>query len=402
MRQRRPSVPLQKHKKRLRAPTELFCVWGKSLPAKIGLNLLHPPGLGHVERTAAVAVAALNAVPGVLVQMGVVVPGQLVSRPGQVVVFVDEAHVQTRRAGLAVVAVDAHPGGVHGGEGRIVPLLRRGVQEPQQPVQVLPVPHAGQDGEDAGLVQGVLDALVLGEGTAEGGGAGVQQLSAAEGLHHRDAYPIRLAPAVEGGALLRPADGVVPVVVVVAWVDAEHEQVQNPQVQHPVHHAGGVGAQADVPHRPLPLELLDVVQHASICHLLQVGLLVQAVEKAKVDVVGLEGGELPVDGTLDGVQVCGPAVAPAVVIGAEVDLEIDLVPDPGHGLPVDGEGGRIRRGQVKEVDAPLQGQFHRGLDLPLPGHADGAGPQAQNADLFLPVGKFPVFHNMSLLSGSGR
>ena len=84
---------------------------------EIGLDLLHAPGLGHVKGAAPVAVSAPDAVPGVPLQVFVVAPGKLIPGPGQVVVLVDQAHVQARRAGLAVVAVDTRPGGLCRGKG---------------------------------------------------------------------------------------------------------------------------------------------------------------------------------------------------------------------------------------------------------------------------------------------
>ena len=366
--------------------------------AEVGADLRHAPRLLHMEGAAAVAVAALDAVLRMAAQVAVVVPRQLVAGPGQVVILVDQAYVQPGGAGLAVVAVDADAGGVPGGEGAqhgVVPLLRGGVQESQDPREVRPVPDAGQHREHPGLVQGVLEALVFREGLPEGRGLGVEQLAAAEGLHHGDAHALRLAPAVEGHPLLRAADGVVPVVVVIAGVDAEHQKIQDPHVQDPVHHLGRVRAHADVPNGPLPLELLDIVQNAAVQHRLEIGFLVQAVEEAEVDIVGFQGAQLPVDGALDGVQIRGPAVHPALVVGAEVDLEADLVPRSGHGPAIGGERRRVRRGHVKKVDPLFQRQFHSGLDLILSGGADGAGAQPQNADLLLSVGEFSIFHRIS-------
>ena len=269
--------------------------------------------------------AALDAVARLLFQLVVMVLGQRIPGLCQIVIFVDQAHIQSGRTGLAVVAVDAGPCGVFGRKGaqhRVIPLFGRSLQKAQHPLQVLPVPDAGQHGEDPRLIQRVLDALVFGEGLAKGGGLGVQQLAAAEGFHHRNAHPFCLAPAVEGHALFCAADGVVAVVIVVARVDAEHQQVQNAQVQSPLHHPGRVGAHADVAHRAFPLQLLDVSQHAVVQHFLQVRLFIQAVEKAKIDVIGLQGFQLPADRPFDGVQVRGPAVFAALVVGAEMDLEM--------------------------------------------------------------------------------
>ena len=87
-----------------------------------------------MEGTAPVAVAAAHAVPGPLFRGQVVLPGQAGSQPGQVVILVDQGHVQPGGTGGAVLAVYAFSHGVRRGEaadGGIVPLLRRGIQEAQ-------------------------------------------------------------------------------------------------------------------------------------------------------------------------------------------------------------------------------------------------------------------------------
>ena len=103
---------------------------GRSL-SEVGADGLHPLALGHMEGTAAVAVAAGKAVRGGPLQGQVVLPGQLVPQAGQVVVLIDEGDVQARRAGVAVLAVDAAASALRRGElaeTGVVPLLRRGVE----------------------------------------------------------------------------------------------------------------------------------------------------------------------------------------------------------------------------------------------------------------------------------
>ncbi len=54
-------------------------------------------------------------------EVGVVVFGQYIPGQREVVVFVDESHVQTHWAGLAVVAIDAGTGVFLGGK-TVIPL----------------------------------------------------------------------------------------------------------------------------------------------------------------------------------------------------------------------------------------------------------------------------------------
>ena len=57
--------------------------------------------------TAGIAVAAGNTVRSFAFQMSVMIVRQFVPGLGEVVIFVDKPHVQTGRAGLAVIAVHA-------------------------------------------------------------------------------------------------------------------------------------------------------------------------------------------------------------------------------------------------------------------------------------------------------
>ena len=65
-----------------------------------------------MERTAALAMSAADAGVGVDGQLLVVDLCHLVPGKGQIIVFVDQAHIQSHGAGLTVIAIDADPGGV--------------------------------------------------------------------------------------------------------------------------------------------------------------------------------------------------------------------------------------------------------------------------------------------------
>ena len=100
--------------------------------SKIRLNLLHPRHLVDGEGTATVAVTALQAVGGGLFERQIVLLRQHVAQPGQIIIFVDEADIQPRRTGVAVLAVYARALRVprrEGGNDGIVPLLRFQVKQ---------------------------------------------------------------------------------------------------------------------------------------------------------------------------------------------------------------------------------------------------------------------------------
>lgn len=80
-----------------------------SILIKMRRDFLHPAYLIHMKRTAAVAMAAAHTGVGPNRQVSVVVCHQSITGPGQIVILVNEANIQTGRTGLAVVAVDTSP-----------------------------------------------------------------------------------------------------------------------------------------------------------------------------------------------------------------------------------------------------------------------------------------------------
>lgn len=103
-----------------------------TLSAEIFLNLFHPGHLVNGEGTAAVAVTALQAVRGGLFERQIVLLRQHVAQPGQVVILVDQADIQSCRTGVAVLAVYARALRVlrrEGGNDGIVPPLRFQVKQ---------------------------------------------------------------------------------------------------------------------------------------------------------------------------------------------------------------------------------------------------------------------------------
>ena len=84
---------------------------------------------------------------------------------------------------------------------------------------------------------------------------------------------------------------------------------------------------------PFALQLQDGVDDAVFLHGAQIAFLIDAVDEAEIDMVGLQLIQLPGNGCLDLLWIGGPAILPAGVVRAEMDLQIDLIPALGNGLP---------------------------------------------------------------------
>lgn len=145
-------------------------------------------------------------------------------------------------------------------------------------------------------------------------------------------------------------------------------------------------------------QLLHIVQDSGRHHLVEVLILVDAVEKTKVNVVGAELFHLPGEGLLDGVQITGPAVlAPVVVDSAEMELKHHLLPLPGDGPAKGSVDVGSPAAQVEIIDSAADSGAHHLFDLLIRALLDTAHTDAQHTDLLCSVGQFPVFHNHALL-----
>lgn len=138
---------------------------------EIGGDFLHSGLLGDAERAAAVAVAALEAGVGFDGQLAVVVVRHSVARTGKVIVFVDQPDIDSGRAGLAVIAVDAVSDGVlrrKAADHRIVVFFWRRLQKRQERVQIRKAADTRNSRQNSRTVEDILQALIFGQRPVEG------------------------------------------------------------------------------------------------------------------------------------------------------------------------------------------------------------------------------------------
>ena len=73
-------------------------------------------------------------------------------------------------------------------------------------------------------------------------------------------------------------------------------------------------------------QLQYVLQDAAFEGMMQIGFFINAMEKSEVNVIGFQGIKLPINRTLDGIQICCPTIFTALIIGTEVDLKLCFFP----------------------------------------------------------------------------
>ena len=166
-------------------------------------------------------------------------------------------------------------------------------------------------------------------------------MSTPEGFHNRDADSLRLAPAVQGRPLVYRPDGIVSVPVVIGRIDAEHDHVDEPCIQHPVHDPRRVGGKPDMAYASRLLQLLHIVQRAALQDFPEVCLLVDAVYKAEVNVICLQIFKLPVHRLFDPLQAQGPAIFSRPVLSPKMHLVVELFPSVFQSLSVYSKGRRL-------------------------------------------------------------
>ena len=103
------------------------------------------------------------------------------------------------------------------------------------------------------------------------------------------------------------------------------------------------------------LELQHIVQHPIFLVSVQILVLIQAMDKAKVHIIRLQAVLLPLDGGLDLFQFRRPAVLAAGIIRAEMNLQIDLFAQSLQRLAIGREDRRVAARQIKEVHSARNG-----------------------------------------------
>ena len=91
------------------------------------LDFLHPGYLIHMEWAAVIAVPALNTAVRLYLQFPVMIYRQRISRPGQIIILIDQPDIQSCRTWGAVIAVHAGAFRIMGRKGadhRIIRFLR--------------------------------------------------------------------------------------------------------------------------------------------------------------------------------------------------------------------------------------------------------------------------------------
>ena len=150
--------------------------------------------------------------------------------------------------------------------------------------------------------------------------------------------------------------------------------------------------QADVADDALLFKRKHIVQNAVFPVSLQVSFLIQTVNKAKIQIIGLKLFHLPGNRTFDFFQVGGPAIFAGNIVGAEVHLQIHLTADVMQRFAIGLKNRGMPGAHIKEVDAMVQRSADGGDDLLLRFGADNGRTHANDADVFPAMGERTVFH----------
>lgn len=144
---------------------------------KVMIDLFHPAFLSDSKWTAGFTMSAVQAGICLDIELGIVVSGNDVPGLCKIVILIYQTDINACRAGLAVVAIDAGAGnGVSskGTDNGVIFFFVGSSQEFQHLIQVFHSLHTGHSHQYAGAVDGVLQALIMGQSNTEGGLIGAQ------------------------------------------------------------------------------------------------------------------------------------------------------------------------------------------------------------------------------------
>ena len=300
----------------------------------------------------------------------------------QVVQLVDHGDIHALMAGLAMATVGAmaevcRAGRACDGSG-VVTLGLGGGLVADGVVHLLGRFKAQHDGGYGGTSEAVVDALVHGEGNAEGRTLGIQKASATKAFHDVDAHASLLAEVIdgradgihaqEGGGVGIGDRGTVCRRIhqqVISRIDAVQEDLHDTMLHRLAGNLGAMGGETDVSDAAQPLLLDDVVHKAAVQHRVPVVGAIHEMDHAEVDIVGMETGQKILKGLLDGGDVTHAEVTAVPPCRAQMSLNDPLFPILADGVSHKGADVGLGHEAVQHVDARLTGGVYHRKDLLL-------------------------------------
>ena len=157
-----------------------------------------------------------------------------------------------------------------------------------------------------------------------------------------------------------------------------------------------MGAEAQVANDALVVAALSPFPNGAVHHLVEIGVLVDAVDEAEVGVVGAEQGQARLELSDGLLRVGGPTVFAAGVVGADMHLQHGAVALALERPGIAFESDDFARHEVEVVDAGVQGGAHDALRLGSACVMDRAHPESDDADLVATMWQGAVFHFLDL------
>lgn len=366
------------------------------------------------ERAVALAAAAGDALRSVVRQQAVMFAhgfGHFVLRQRQVVVFVHACDVDPGRAGGAVAAVHAvsfpREPAESGQRLRVVAFGGCCRTPCERRLDFGPAAASGHHGRHAGARQGVFDALHRCHRLPERRVGPAQQVPAAVRLHHVDRHAFAFAEFVEPLAfgvdvvqLLRIAfvgPERVHVVArrqqVVTGVEREHQHVDQSGLGRLPRHGGVVAADADMAQAPLRPEPQCQLQNRPVQYLPQIGLGIDVVDHAYIDVIRPQPREQVVECGLRLLRIARAEILPLFPHRAEVPLYDEPFAPPGQCRADATAQFGVRSVEVEEVDPVFDCEVEVCPHLFLRPVHKSLAPQRHGADAQSRAAQCPVLHS---------
>ena len=140
------------------------------------------------------------------------------------------------------------------------------------------------------------------------------------------------------------------------------------------------------------LARLSIIPDAAVHHAIEIGIFVDAVNKAEVRIIGADGCQALLELRNSGSRLGRPPIRSAFVQCSDVHLDVHPVAMTAENAPHRFKGRRFARYEVEMIDPRIDGYLIGALDLGCAGIMDARRSQTDHANLVAAVWQGAIFH----------
>ena len=137
---------------------------------------------------------------------------------------------------------------------------------------------------------------------------------------------------------------------------------------------------------------LSIIPYAAIHHMVEVGVLVDAMDEAEVRIIGADGCQALLELRNSGSRLGRPPIRSAFVQRSDMHLDVHPVAMTAENAPHRFKGRRFARYEVEMIDPRIDGYLIGALDLGCAGIMDARRSQTDHANLVAAMRQSAILH----------